>query len=76
MLLCLRHIKNYSVRENRSAHGRRFGNEDSSVVERRARNRKVSGSNPGRRGRRIFLSRGQNILRNYFGICSTPVLLQ
>ena len=50
----------------------RTGNGNSSVVERRTRDRKVTCSSPGRSGGRMFFSRADA----YFGIHSTPVLLQ
>ena len=51
-----------------------WGSGDGSVVVRRARDPKVAGSSPGRRGARIFFPT-VNLLY-YFGISSTPMLPQ
>ena len=45
-------------------------------LERRARDRKVVGSNPCRSGGRFFFFQGQLSVFSNFGIRSTPVLLQ
>ena len=45
-------------------------------LERRTRDRTVTGSNPCRSGGRIFFSRVTFCVDSYFGIRSTPVLLQ
>ena len=45
-------------------------------LERRTRDRKVTSSNPDRSGRRIFSSRVNFVCWLFFGVRSTPVLLQ
>ena len=49
---------------------------ESSVVECRTRDQKVSGSNPSGSGGRIFFSRSSFCSDSYFSIQSVPVLLQ
>ena len=46
------------------------------LIERRTRDRKVSSSNPGRSGGRIFFSRVNFVCWLLFGVISTPVLPQ
>ena len=48
------------------------GSGDSIVAERRTRDRKVSGSSPGRSGGRIFFRVSTFCVDSYFGIRSTP----
>ena len=50
------------------------GGGDSSVFERRTRDRKVAGSNPGMSGGGIFFSRVSFCADSYFDIRSTPML--
>ena len=54
----------------------RFGRRDSLLVERRARDRKVASSNPGRNGAGIFFSRVNFLCWLLFGVRSTPLLPQ
>ena len=54
----------------------RGGNRDSSVVECHTHDWQVSGSSPGRSGRRIFFYGSTFCADSCFGICSTPMLLQ
>ena len=49
---------------------------DSIVAERRTRDRKVSGSSPGRSGGRIFFPVSTFCVDSYFGIRSTPLVPQ
>ena len=52
------------------------GSRDSVLVERRTRDRKVAGSDPGRSGGRIFFLRVKFVCLLFFGVRSNPELPQ